>query len=139
MSRGTSRLVVFHALLVSRLVVFHVSCYSMSHENEDFHGNFLNFTRKYLRVTMRGPPRVSEVTLELYCRLPTVMHYPKIFSSQHITKTITTEAILLTVILHRISLLLCIYYRIDYVMNLNGFTRGKHMNVWLSKLFTVKI
>ena len=60
-----------------------------------------------------------------------------------VTKTITTEAISLTIILHRISLLLRVYYRItytlfDYIMNLNGFTLGMHMNVWLSKLFTVK-
>ena len=66
MSRGTSCLVVFHASLAPRLMVFHVSCYSTSHENEDFHGKVLNFTREYLRVTMRGPPRVSEVTPELY-------------------------------------------------------------------------
>ena len=62
MSRGTSRLVVFPASLAPRLI----SCYSMSRENEDFHGNFLNFTCEYLRVTMRGLPCVSEVTLELY-------------------------------------------------------------------------
>ena len=67
MSCGTLCLVVFHALLAPRLVVFHISCYSTSHENEDFHGNFLNFTGEYLCVTMRGLPRVSEVTLELYC------------------------------------------------------------------------
>ena len=66
MSRGTSCLVVFHASLAPRLVVFHVSCYSTSRENKDFHGKFLNFTCEYLRVTMRGLPRVSEVTLELY-------------------------------------------------------------------------
>ena len=65
-SNGTSRRVVFHTSLAPRLMVFHVSCYSTSRENEDFHGNFLNFTCKYLHVTMRGPPRVSEVTLELY-------------------------------------------------------------------------
>ena len=79
MSRGTSRLVVFHASLAPRLVVFHVSCYSWSRENEDFHGNFLNFTREYLRVTMRGPPRVSEVTLELY------HNNVQFFISQYIT------------------------------------------------------
>ena len=66
MSRGTSRLMVFHALLAPCLVVFHVTCYSNSRENEDFHGNFLNFAREYLCVTMHGPPRMSEVTLELY-------------------------------------------------------------------------
>ena len=49
-----------------RLVILHVSCYSTSHENEDFHRKLLNFSREYLRVTMRGPPRVSEVTLERY-------------------------------------------------------------------------
>ena len=38
----------------------------MSRENEDFHGHFLNFTHEYLRVTMRGLPRVSEVTPERY-------------------------------------------------------------------------
>ena len=66
MSRGTLCLVVFHASLAPHLMVFHISCYSMSCENEDFHSNFLSFTHKYLRVTMRGPPHVSEVTLELY-------------------------------------------------------------------------
>ena len=66
MSRGTSRLVEFHASLYStsrgtpRVVLLHVS------RNEDFHGKFLNFTHEYPRVTMRGPPRVSEVTLERY-------------------------------------------------------------------------
>ena len=67
MSHGTSSLVVFHASLAPCLVVFHVSCHSMSRENEDFHSNFMNFTHEYLHVTMRGQPRVSEVTLELYC------------------------------------------------------------------------
>ena len=51
---------------ISHLVVLHVSCYSTSFENEDFHGKFLNFTREYLCATMRRPPHVSEVTLELY-------------------------------------------------------------------------
>ena len=55
MSRGTSCLVEFHNLL-----------YSMPRENEDFHGKFFNFTHEYLRVSMCGPPRVSEVTLERY-------------------------------------------------------------------------
>ena len=49
-----------------RLMILHVSCYSSSRENEDFHGKILNFTCEYLRVTMRGPPCMSEVTLELY-------------------------------------------------------------------------
>ena len=67
MSHGTSRLMEFHASLHStscgtpRLVLHHIS------RNEDFHRKFLNFTREYLRVTMRGLPGVSEVTLELYC------------------------------------------------------------------------
>ena len=38
----------------------------MSRENQDFHGKFLNFTHKYLHVTTRGLPRLSEVTVELY-------------------------------------------------------------------------
>ena len=38
----------------------------MSHETQNFHGKFLNFTREYLCVTMCGLPRVSEVTVELY-------------------------------------------------------------------------
>ena len=73
MSRGTSRLVEFHATSrdTPRLGILHVSCYSTSHENEDLHGHFLNFTRKYLRVIMRGQPCVSEVTLEQYRRLYT--------------------------------------------------------------------
>ena len=50
-----------------RLVILHMLCYSMSCENEDFHGKFLNFTREYLHVTMHGLPRMSEVTLKLYC------------------------------------------------------------------------
>ena len=65
MSHGTSRLVEF----VPRtpcLVILHLSCYSTSRVNEDFHRKFLNFTCEYLRVTMHGPPHVSEVTLELY-------------------------------------------------------------------------
>ena len=49
-----------------RLVIVHVSCYSTSHENEGFHRKFLSFTREYLCLTMHGPPRVNEVTLELY-------------------------------------------------------------------------
>ena len=51
--------------------------------------------------------------------------HPQIFSSQHITKIIATEAISLTVILYHISLLLCVYYTVcfDDVMNLNSFTR----------------
>ena len=65
---GTSRLVVFHGFCTPCLVILHVLCYSTSHENEDFRREFLNFTREYLHVTMHGPPRVSEVTLELYCR-----------------------------------------------------------------------
>ena len=48
------------------LVILHVSCYSTSHENQDFHGKFLNFAHEYLRVTMHGLPRVSKVTLEQY-------------------------------------------------------------------------
>ena len=57
MFRGTSRLVEFHSTL-----------YSTSRENEDFHRHFLKFTHEYLHVTMRGQPRVSEVTLEWYRR-----------------------------------------------------------------------
>ena len=49
-----------------RLVLLHVLCYSMPHENEDFHRKVLNFTREYLFVTMHGPPHMSEATLELY-------------------------------------------------------------------------
>ena len=45
-------------------MILYVLCYSTSRENEDFHGNFFNFTHEYLRVTMRGPPRMSEVTVE---------------------------------------------------------------------------
>ena len=66
MSRSTSRLMVFHASLAPCLGVFHISCYSTSRENEDFHSNLLNFTYEYLCVTMHGLPRMSEVTLELY-------------------------------------------------------------------------
>ena len=36
---------------------------------EDFHRKFLNFTCKYLRVTMLRLPRDSEVTVELCCTL----------------------------------------------------------------------
>ena len=68
MSRGTSRLVEFHATSrdTPRLGIRHVSCYSTSREIEDLHRHFLNFTHEYLCVTMRGQPRVSEVTLERY-------------------------------------------------------------------------
>ena len=88
MYRGTPRLVVSHASLAPCLVVFHVSCYTTSHENEDFHGNFLNFTREYLRVTMRGLPRVSEVTLELYRNSGLYVFMPKFAHlSQQYNKT----------------------------------------------------
>ena len=58
---------------ISHLTVLHVLCYSTSRENEDFHGKFLNLTCEYLCVTMRGPPRVSEITLELYCNYQFVL------------------------------------------------------------------
>ena len=56
-SRGIPRLVVFHVLWYPtpcgdpRLVKIK---------------GILNFTREYLRVTMRGLSRMSEVTVELY-------------------------------------------------------------------------
>ena len=84
MSRGTSLLMVFHTSLSPRLLIFHVLCYSTSRESEDFHGNFLNVIREYLHVTMRGPPLVGEVTLELYrtiartpCHIVTKQNFSK--------------------------------------------------------------
>ena len=52
---------------------------------------------------------------------------------QHVTKTIITEAISLTVILHRISLLLRVYYRITYTLfGLRNELKRLHTGVCIS-------
>ena len=50
------------------LVEFHATLYSTSRVTPRFMKMKIStdFTREYLRVTMCGPPRVSEVTLEWY-------------------------------------------------------------------------
>ena len=57
----------FTSRRTSHLVVLHVWCYSMSHKNQDFHKNVLDFAHEYLCVTTHGLLHVSEVTVELYC------------------------------------------------------------------------
>ena len=48
------------------IVSFHISWYFTPRINQDSHGKFLNFTREYLCVMMRGLPRMCEVIVELY-------------------------------------------------------------------------
>ena len=94
-SRGTSHFVAINA----QWYVLHVLCYSMSCENQDFHGKFLNFTHKYPCVTTHGLPHNSGVTVELYHMytaqsLVVPLGFQILFYSYHFPKRLNIQLLL---------------------------------------------